>query len=73
MQNLFSINVKLTFYDITSNFFYGDECPLAEFSYSRDKRSDCEQIVVGVVTSYEGYPIKHYVFKGSTTDSTTVI
>ena len=25
------------------------------------------------MTSYEGYPIKHYVFKGSTTDSTTVI
>jgi len=73
LQNLFSINVKLTFYDITSSFFYGDECPLAEFGYSRDKRSDCEQIVVGVVTSYEGYPIKHYVFKGSTTDSTTVV
>ncbi|MDM8560364.1 transposase [Candidatus Parabeggiatoa sp. HSG14] len=46
---------------------------MAEFGYSRDKRSDCEQIVVGVVTSYEGYPIKHYVFKGSTTDSTTVV
>lgn len=73
LRNLFSINVKLTFYDITSSFFYGDECPLAELGYSRDKRSDCEQIVVGVVTSYEGYPIKHYVFKGSTTDSTTVV
>ena len=73
LRNLFSINVKLTFYDITSSFFYGDECPLAELGYSRDKRSDCEQIVVGVVTSYEGYPLKHYVFKGSTTDSTTVV
>jgi transposase len=73
LRNLFSINVKLTFYDITSSFFYGDECPLAEPGYSRDNRSDCEQIVVGVVTSYEGYPLKHYVFKGSTTDSTTVV
>lgn len=73
LRNLFSINVKLTFYDITSSFFYGDECPLAEPGYSRDNRSDCEQIVVGVVTSYEGYPLKHYVFKGNITDSTTVV
>lgn len=73
LRNLFSVNVKLTFYDITSTFFYGDECPLAELGYNRDKRPDCEQIVVGVVTSYEGYPLKHYVFKGSTTDSTTVV
>ncbi len=72
LRNLFSVNVKLTFYDITSTFFYGDDCPLAEHGYSRDKRPDCEQIVVGVVTSYEGYPLKHYVFDGSTTDSTTV-
>jgi transposase len=28
--------------------------------------------VIGVVTSYEGYPLKHYVFQGNTTDSTTV-
>lgn len=61
LQNLFSINVKLTFYDITSTFFYGQECPLAVPGYSRDHRPDCEQIVVGVVTSYEGYPLKHYV------------
>ena len=72
LKTLFSINVKLTFYDITSTFFYGDDCPLAELGYSRDKRPDRPQIVVGVVTSYEGYPLKHYVFDGSTTDSTTV-
>jgi transposase len=28
--------------------------------------------VVGVVTSWEGYPIKHYVFEGNTKDETTV-
>ncbi len=72
LRNLFSVNVRLTFYDITSTFFYGEECPLAKHGYSRDKRPDCTQIVVGVVTSYEGYPLKHYVFDGSTTDSTTV-
>ena len=72
LRNLFSVNVKLTFYDITSTFFYTNNCTLGEHGYSRDHRGDCEQIVIGVVTTYEGYPIKHYVFQGDTTDVTTV-
>ena len=72
LRNLFSINVKLTFYDITSTFFYSDSCPLAFNGVSRDNRPDKTQIVIGVVTSYEGYPLKHYVFKGNTKDETTV-
>lgn len=72
LENLFSINVKLTFYDITSSFFYTDNCPISENGYSRDSRPDREQIVIGVVTSWEGYPIKHFVFCGDTKDETTV-
>lgn len=72
LKNLFSINVKLTFYDITSTFFYSDSCAISENGYSRDNRPEREQIVIGVVTSYEGYPIKHYVFQGNTKDETTV-
>jgi hypothetical protein len=73
LRTLFSVNVRLTFYDITSTFFYSDRCPLGKKGFSRDKRPDKEQIVIGVVTSYEGYPIKHYVFEGNTKDETTVI
>jgi transposase len=72
LRNLFSINVKLTFYDITSTFFYTENCSIGKNGHSRDKRPDREQIVIGVVTSYEGYPIKHYVFEGNTKDETTV-
>ena len=72
LQNLFSINVKMTFYDITSTFFHTDSCPISAKGHSRDMRPDKEQIVIGVVTSYEGYPIKHYVFEGNTKDETTV-
>jgi len=73
LKTLFSINVKLTFYDITSTFFYSEACPISENGYSRDNRPDREQIIIAVVTSYEGYPIKHYVFEGNTKDETTVI
>lgn len=72
LRNLFSIDVRLTFYDITSTFFYSDACPLAANGYSRDNRPDREQVVIGVLTSYEGYPLKHYVFQGNTKDETTV-
>jgi transposase len=72
LRNLFSVNIKFTFYDITSTFFYGENCPIGDNGLSRDKRPDCEQVVVGVVTSYEGYPLKHYVFQGNTSDPTTV-
>ena len=50
---------ELYLYDITSTFFYSDSCPISENGYSRDNRPDREQIIIGVVTSYEGYPIKH--------------
>ena len=73
LKTLFSINVKLTFYDITSTFFYADNCSIGKQGYSRDHRSDKEQIIIGVVTSWEGYPIKHYVFEGNTKDEKTVI
>jgi transposase len=72
LQNLFSINVRLTFYDITSTYFHTDSCPLSFNGLSRDHRPDKKQIVIGVVTSYEGYPLKHYVFEGNTKDETTV-
>ena len=72
LKDLFSINVKLTFYDITSSFFYTDNCEIGENGYSRDNRPEREQIVIGVVSSYEGYPIKHYVFEGNRKDETTV-
>jgi transposase len=72
LRNLFSINVRLTFYDITSTFFHSDACPLSSNGLSRDHRPDKKQIVIGVVTSYEGYPLKHYVFEGKTKDETTI-
>jgi transposase len=72
LETLFSVNVKLTFYDITSSFFYTNNCPISANGHSRDSRPDKQQIVIGVVTSWEGYPIKHYVFCGNTKDETTV-
>lgn len=69
LRSLFSVNVSLTFYDITSSFFYSTKCPISAKGY----RPDLEQIIIGVVTSYKGYPIKHFVFEGNTKDESTIV
>jgi transposase len=68
----YGMDTELVLYDITSSYFEGDEAELAEYGYSRDHRRDRPQIVIGVVTSKEGIPFAHYVFKGNTPDKNTV-
>ncbi len=61
------------FYDITSSYFEGHKCIIAEYGYSRDKRSDKEQLVIGLVTTSEGFPIKCNIYPGNKLDKTTVV
>jgi len=60
------------YYDITSTYFEGNTCILAEYGYSRDKRKDKKQVVLALVTDKYGFPIYAKVFPGNTTDNTTV-
>ena len=60
-------------YDITSSYFEGDSCPLAEFGYNRDGKKGKKQIVVGLLTDSEGRPLAIEVFSGNTSDQTTVM
>nr|WP_242822386.1 transposase [Thermaerobacter marianensis] len=45
---------------------------MAAYGYSRDKRPDRPQLVVGVLMTRDGYPIAHEVFPGDTADRATV-
>lgn len=71
-QSLFQQNMQELYYDITSSYFEGHKCILAEFGYSRDHRKDREQLVIGLVTTPDGFPIKCSIYPGSTADKTTV-
>jgi len=61
-------------YDVTSTFFEGqvNANPLAQRGYSRDQRSDCKQVCIGLVVSRCGMPLGYEVFAGNTADVTTV-
>ncbi len=71
-KDLFSMNLNLVFYDLTSSYFEGDVCPLGKHGYSRDHRPDREQVVIGLLVTDEGMPIAHRVYPGNTKDSSTL-
>jgi transposase len=70
----FGSKFDFLFYDITSTYFEG-QCPhndQAKRGYSRDKRSDCKQVCIGLVVNTEGLPVGYEVFDGNRRDVTTL-
>mgnify|MGYP000664762086 CR=1 FL=1 len=58
-RSLFNLQPTVFFYDLTSTYFEGQAQanPKAKRGYSRDKRPDCKQVVVGLVIGREGFPL----------------
>ena len=72
LRDLFSLNVDLVLYDLTSTYFEGQGPPrLAAHGYSRDRRPRNRQVLVGLVM-VDGWPIAHHVFAGNWRDANTV-
>ncbi|REJ95278.1 MAG: IS1634 family transposase [Planctomycetota bacterium] len=74
LGELFDLEYDLLLYDVTSTYFEGQALanPLAQRGYSRDQRSDCKQVCIGLVVSRCGMPLGYEVFAGNTADVTTV-
>ena len=62
----------LVLYDVSSSYFEGRHCPLAQYGHSRDHRGDRPQIVYGLLCTREGLPVAVEVFDGNTADPTTL-
>lgn len=73
-RDWFGVRMEFLLYDVTSTFFEGqaDKNPKAARGYSRDRRSDCKQVCIGLVCTPEGLPLSYEVFSGNRTDVTTV-
>jgi hypothetical protein len=75
-SDLFGARYDVLLYDLTSTYF---ECDVPEnpddprrFGYSRDRRSDCVQVIVALVVTPEGLPLAYEMLPGNTADKTTL-
>lgn len=59
-------------YDVTSSYYEGRTCRLAQFGHDRDGQKGLPIIVYGVMTDREGCPVAVRVYPGKTGDPTTV-
>jgi transposase len=73
-KTLFNLDDTWYLYDLTSTYFEGQALsnPQAKRGYSRDKRPDCKQVLVGLVLDRDGFPKAHEVLDGNRQDRTTV-
>ena len=62
---------NLFLYDVTSSYFEGDKNELARYGHDRDGKKGKKQIVIGLLTDDEGYPVSCEVFQGNTKDNQT--
>lgn len=73
---LFNASYDVLLYDLTSTYFECDPPDskegLRRFGYSRDKRSDCVQVVIALIVTPDGFPVAYEVMPGNTSDKTTL-
>jgi hypothetical protein len=73
-QTLFDIDYEILLYDLTSTYFEGlcEQNPKARFGHSKDRRSDCRQVLIALVVTPDGFPLNYEVLAGNTAEKTTL-
>ena len=75
-EELFEARHDILLYDLTSTYFESpppdDPEDKRRHGYSRDKRSDCVQVVIALVVTPDGLPLSYEVLHGNTADSSTL-
>ncbi|HXP17730.1 MAG TPA: IS1634 family transposase [Terriglobales bacterium] len=62
----------MVLYDVSSSYYEGRTCTLAQFGHDRDGKKGRPIIVYGVMTDSEGRPLAVEIYPGNTGDPTTV-
>ena len=62
----------LVLYDVSSSYYYGRHCPLAQHGHDRDGKKGLPIITYGVLADSVGRPVAAQVFPGNTGDPATV-
>jgi len=74
-NNLFSLNETIILYDLTNTYFEGRAAtnPKARFGRSKEKRSDCRLLTLGLVIDGDGFPKTSQVFSGNQSEPATLL
>ena len=75
-RDLFNASFEVLLYDLSRTYFESSP-PFApgdkrRYGHSRDKRSDCVQVVIALIVTPEGFPLAYEVLPGNTSDKTTL-
>jgi len=75
-RDLFNASFEVLLYDLTSTYFESDppqdQNDKRRFGHSRDKRSDCVQVVIALIVTPQGFPLAYEVLAGNRLDKTTL-
>lgn len=73
IRDLFTTELDLVFFDTTSLYFEGKGPEgLARRGYSKERRPDHPQVIIGIVMTREGIPLACEIWPGNTADLSTV-
>jgi transposase len=73
-HNLFGLRETITLYDLTNTYFEG-QCranTLAAHGHSKEKRTDCPLVTLGLVLDSSGFPRRSHVYEGNVNESKTL-
>ncbi len=74
-KDLFNVGVDVVLYDLTTLRFEStrkDPESLRQFGYSKEMRSDCTQVVLGLLTDTDAIPLGFEVYPGNTFEGKTL-
>ena len=74
-RDLFGLDEKIILYDLTNTFLEGLAVrnPKAKFGKSKEKRSDCRLLTLGLVIDGKGFPKTSRVFAGNQSEPKTLL
>lgn len=73
-QSIFSLQETITLYDLTNTYFEGN-CrgnSIAKRGHSKEKRSDCPLVTLGLVLDSSGFPKRSHVYEGNVSEPATL-
>ena len=73
-HSLFDLQETITLYDLTNTYFEGQSKAnsFAANGHSKEKRSDCPLVTLGLVLDASGFPRRSQVYKGNVSEPTTL-